>query len=76
MYHETERRSGSMKNDRELRMRIFSLYAQARVAFQLGGDMLSLARRRAGEAMELLAGLERPGREEQLMAEELREYIK
>ena len=57
-------------------MRIFSLYAQARVAFQLGGDMLPLARRRAGEAMELLAGLERPGREEQLMAEELREYIK
>ena len=65
-----------MKNGRELRMRIFSLYAQARVAFQLGGDMLPLARRRAGEAMELLAGLERPGREEQLMAEELREYIK
>ena len=46
-----------MKNDRELRMRIFSLYAQARVAFQLRGDMLPLARRRAGEAMELLTGM-------------------
>ncbi len=65
-----------MKNRRELRLKIFSLYAQAEVTFQLGGDMLPLARRQAGEAMELLAGLERPGREEQLMAEELREYIK
>ncbi len=54
----------------------FSLYAQAEVAFQLGGDMLPLARRRAQEALELMAGLEHPDREEQRMAEELREQMK
>ena len=40
--------------ERELGLRVFSLYAQARVARQLGGDMLPLARRRAREALELL----------------------
>ena len=65
-----------MKNRRELRLKLFSLYAQAEVAFQLGGDMLPLARRRAQEALELMAGLEHPDREEQRMAEELREQMK
>ena len=48
-----------MENERELGLRIFSLYAQARVAFQLGGDMLPIARRRALEALTLR---ERAGR--------------
>lgn len=52
-----------MSRERELGLRIFSLYAQARVAWQLGGDMLPLARRRAREALELLEQMEHPGRE-------------
>ena len=48
-----------MGNERELGLRIFSLYAQARVAFQLGGDMLPTARRRAREALVLLEQLDR-----------------
>lgn len=65
-----------MSGERERRLRVFSLYAQAKVAWQLGGDMLPLARRRVREALELMGELERPDREEQLMAEELREHIK
>ena len=39
-----------MAAEREQRLRAFSLYAQAKVAWQLGGDMLPLARSRALEA--------------------------
>ena len=65
-----------MAAEREQRLRAFSLYAQAKVAWQLGGDMLPLARSRALEALELLDKLECPGREERLMAKELMEQIK
>lgn len=65
-----------MLRERELGLRIFSLYAQARVAWQLGGDMLPLARRRAQEALELLEQMEHPGREERMIRRELKELIK
>ncbi len=65
-----------MSRERELGLRIFSLYAQARVAWQLGGDMLPLARRRAREALELLEQMEHPGREERMIRRELKELIK
>ncbi len=65
-----------MLRERELGLRIFSLYAQARVAWQLGGDMLPLARRRAREALELLEQMEHPGREERMIRRELKELIK
>lgn len=62
--------------ERELGLRVFSLYAQARVARQLGGDMLPLARQRAREALELLEQMEHPGPEEGLISRELREILK
>ena len=62
--------------ERELGLRVFSLYAQAMVARQLGGDMLPLARRRAREALELLEQMEHPGREERMIRRELKELIK
>ena len=65
-----------MSRERELGLRIFSLYAQARVAWQLGGDMLPLARHRAREALELLEQMEHPGREERMIRRELKELIK
>lgn len=65
-----------MSRERELGLRIFSLYAQARVAWQLGGDMLPLARRQAREALELLEQMEHPGREERMIRRELKELIK
>ena len=65
-----------MSRERELGLRIFSLYAQARVAWQLGGDMLPLARCRAREALELLEQMEHPGREERMIRRELKELIK
>ncbi len=65
-----------MSRERELGLRIFSLYAQARVAWQLGGDMLPLSRRRAREALELLEQMEHPGREERMIRRELKELIK
>ena len=65
-----------MSRERELGLRIFSLYAQARVAWQLGGDMLPLARRRAREALELLEQMEHPGREERMIRRELKELIR
>lgn len=64
-----------MENERELGLRIFSLYAQARVAFQLGGDMLPIARRRALEALTLLEQLDRPDPEEDSVRRELKTYI-
>lgn len=65
-----------MGNERELGLRIFSLYAQARVAFQLEGDMLPTARRRAREALVLLEQLDRIGPEEDSIRRELKTYIK
>lgn len=65
-----------MSRERKLGLRIFSLYAQARVAWQLGGDMLPLARRRARKALELLEQMEHPGREECMIRRELKELIK
>jgi len=62
--------------ERNTENQIFALYARAKVAFQLGGELLPQARANARKALRLCSGLSDPSAEIRHLQRELLKYLR